>query len=176
MASVGCSSGCLTARGSRLWLSLTKFRQAHSSSLSFINPRLSTKIYQIPTFNIAVTAGYCLCTRMMNILRRLSGFTGKDDGAHRRPTRKNTSWFNKRGEIIRERVPAYRLSEDELRDYLQKKFPRHKDFHIRVSILRGPLPPCRIANNFGWISFRMTISILKFPSNYPVYVTAESLQ
>lgn len=69
---------------------------------------------------------------MMNILRRLSGFTGKDDGAHRRPTRKNTSWFNKRGEIIRERVPAYRLSEDELRDYLQKKFPRHKDFHIRL--------------------------------------------
>lgn len=137
-----------------------------------INRRLSTKLCQIHALNnTAVSAGYCLCLRMMKVLKRITGFGGKDDGAHR-GTR---TWFSKQGEIIRERVPAYRLRQDKLEAYLKTRFPRYGDFKIQVSVPSRPIPS-RITNIFGWISFLMTISILKFLLNYPGYMDPRSLR
>ena len=57
----------------------------------------------------------------------------KDDVASRKPMRRKLFWNRGQKKIIRGRVPAYRLREDALRDYLGSIFPKQENFHIQVS-------------------------------------------
>lgn len=71
---------------------------------------------------------------------RMGMFTSRKGTATsqgRNPTRRSSTFWRRaqKTEIIRERVPAYRLSEDALRDYLTRRFPG-REFKIQVSTLR----------------------------------------
>jgi hypothetical protein len=78
----------------------------------------------------------------------------KDDGASRRPT-------PARKETVRGRVPAYRLREDVLREYLERIFPQQENFYIQVSWRQ--IVSMKVTD-YG-ISFGKTTSILKSQFN-----------
>lgn len=106
------------------------FHQAQPFCLLLINNRSTTRP---PLLTSTITSGCSLLYLRMPIWKRGTANL-KDDGASRRPTRRRTSfWTRAQKEIIRGRVPAYRLREDALRDYLRRLFPKQENFHIQVS-------------------------------------------
>jgi hypothetical protein len=117
--------------GAQLWLRSDHFlQQAQPFCLLLINNRSTICP---PLLTSTTTPGYFLLCLRMRIWKRGTA-NSKDDGASRRPTRRRTSfWTRAQKEIIRGRVPAYRLREDALRDYLGRIFPKQENFHIQVS-------------------------------------------
>jgi hypothetical protein len=118
-------------RGAQLWLRSDHiFHQAQPFCLLLIKNRSTIRP---PLLTSTTTSGYSLLYLRMPIWKRGTANL-KDDGASRRPTRRRTSfWTRAQKEIIRGRVPAYRLREDALREYLERIFPQQKNFHIQVS-------------------------------------------
>jgi hypothetical protein len=115
---------------SRLWS-----RSDHISPCTALLPPHRKQIKYPPacsTLSTTTSSYSFLCLRMP--IRKRSTANLKDDGASRRPTRRRTPFWNRgQKEIIRGRVPAYRLREDALRDYLGRIFPEQENFHVQVS-------------------------------------------